>query len=232
MLCGVSVRVCPGVRTEGCPREFAHPCGGVECRGHGQDPAFAHDTLFLHPDLQKWQLSFFGLFVSCCPEIAPTAHAPLFLVSQSFFVFYCQHCSKGFQLAAYVSVPLQRSGVILRGHTQRSTMQQIIAIKTEISKKEKKKRNLFVGEPQSILMSVKVMTHLFPLLFFLILLRKFSQDKPSYFLLSPNSRTLFSPHPPIFIYVAQSNLFPSEQDGLLFSDQWVGWARGSKGPDK
>ena len=81
MLCGVSVRVCPGVRTEGWLREFAHPCGGVKCRGHGQDPAFAHDTLFLHPDLQKWQLGFFGLFVSCCPEFAPTAHAPLFLVS-------------------------------------------------------------------------------------------------------------------------------------------------------
>ena len=73
MLCGVSVRVCPGVRTEGCPREFAHPCGGVECRGHGQDPAFAHDTLFLHPDLQKWQLGFL-VFLYLVVQNLPQLH--------------------------------------------------------------------------------------------------------------------------------------------------------------
>ena len=32
-------------------------------------------ALFLLPALQKLQLGFWGLFVSCCPEFAPMAHA-------------------------------------------------------------------------------------------------------------------------------------------------------------
>ena len=56
------------------------PLGGVEHRGHAQDPAFAPDTLFLLFRSGSW--GFFGLFVFCCPEFAPTARActQLFLV--------------------------------------------------------------------------------------------------------------------------------------------------------
>ena len=46
--------------TGGC---FAHPLGGVACRGHAQYPAFAPNTLFLLLALQKWQLSFVFCFV-------------------------------------------------------------------------------------------------------------------------------------------------------------------------
>ena len=54
MLSGMSVECAQWSGQRGGLGRFAHPFGGVECRGHGQDPAFAHDTLFLHPDLQKW----------------------------------------------------------------------------------------------------------------------------------------------------------------------------------
>ena len=56
--------MCPGVGLEVWLRNFAHPLGSVDCRGHAQYPAFALDTLFLLLALQKWQLGFFGLFVS------------------------------------------------------------------------------------------------------------------------------------------------------------------------
>ena len=56
-----------GVGLEGWLRWSVYPFGGVECRGHAQHSAFAADTLFLLLALQKWQLGFFGLFVSCCP---------------------------------------------------------------------------------------------------------------------------------------------------------------------
>ena len=47
-----------------------------------------------------------GLFVNCCLEFAPTAHAQLFLAPYSFFVFFglrwhlsrCKHCLKGSQV--------------------------------------------------------------------------------------------------------------------------------------
>ena len=60
------------------------------------------------------------------------------------------------------------------------------------------------------------MTHLFSFLSFLILLRKLSQDKPSYSLLSPNSRTLFSlpcPHPLLQLLFMWPNLisFPAKR---------------------
>ena len=59
--------MCPGVELEGLLRWFAHPLGGVVCRGHVQYPAFAPNTLFFLLALQKWQLSIFSLFVSFCP---------------------------------------------------------------------------------------------------------------------------------------------------------------------
>ena len=79
-LCGVRVGVCPRVGLEGWLSCFAHPLGGVECRGHEQYPAFAPDLLFLLPALQKRQLGvffffFFGLFVSFFPEFSPTVYA-------------------------------------------------------------------------------------------------------------------------------------------------------------
>ena len=46
-LYGVRVGVCPGVGPEGWLRCFAHPLGGVVCRGYVQCPVFAPDTLFL-----------------------------------------------------------------------------------------------------------------------------------------------------------------------------------------
>ena len=54
----------PGVGPEGWLRCFAHPLGGVACRGRAQYPAFAPDTQVLLRALRKWQLGFFGLFVS------------------------------------------------------------------------------------------------------------------------------------------------------------------------
>ena len=63
--------MCLGVRPEGRLRCFSHPLGGVECRGCAQYPAFAPDTLFLLPALQKWQLGFFFLFVSFGSRIGP-----------------------------------------------------------------------------------------------------------------------------------------------------------------
>ena len=50
---GVRVGVCPGVGWEGWLRCFAHPLGGVVCRGHAQYPAFAVETLLLLQALQK-----------------------------------------------------------------------------------------------------------------------------------------------------------------------------------
>ena len=67
-LYGMRVGVCPGVRPEGRLRCFAHPLGGVVCRGHVQYPAFA-------PGSSKVAVGFFGLFVSFGPEFAPTEHA-------------------------------------------------------------------------------------------------------------------------------------------------------------
>ena len=45
--------MCPGIRPEGCLRWFAHPFGGVVCRGHAQCLAFAPDPLLWLPALQK-----------------------------------------------------------------------------------------------------------------------------------------------------------------------------------
>ena len=47
---------------------FAHPVSGVICRGHAQYSAF---------DIRSSEATtgIFGLFLSYCPEFAPTAHA-------------------------------------------------------------------------------------------------------------------------------------------------------------
>ena len=50
-LYGVNVGVCPGVGPEAGLKWFAHPFGGVVCRGHAQYPA-------LLPALQEWRLGF------------------------------------------------------------------------------------------------------------------------------------------------------------------------------
>ena len=52
--------MCPGVRLEVWLRWSARPFGGVECRGHTQDPAFALS-------FSELTVGFFGLFVCCCP---------------------------------------------------------------------------------------------------------------------------------------------------------------------
>ena len=49
--------MCPGVGPEGWLRRFAHPLGGVACRGHAQDPAFA-------PGSSEVAVGLFDLFVS------------------------------------------------------------------------------------------------------------------------------------------------------------------------
>ena len=68
-LYGVRVGMCPGVRPEGWLRCFAHPLGGAGCRGACTVPCFS-SQLF-----RSGSWGFFGLFVSFCPEFAPTAHA-------------------------------------------------------------------------------------------------------------------------------------------------------------
>ena len=59
--------MCPGVGPEWWLRCFAHPFGGVVCRGHAQYPAF-------FPGSSEVAVGLFGLFVAS-PEFAPTAHA-------------------------------------------------------------------------------------------------------------------------------------------------------------
>ena len=63
--------------------------GGAVCKGHGQTPGFAPSSSEVavcrggEGGGRK-----IGLFVNCCPEFAPTAHAQLFLAPYSFFVFF------------------------------------------------------------------------------------------------------------------------------------------------
>ena len=101
--------MCPGFGREGRLRCFAHPLGGVVCRGHAQYPAFAPDTLFLLQALQKWQLGFLVSLYLLDPEFAPTVHACsyfspilflciLLLKERCVQVQALQHCSKGSQV--------------------------------------------------------------------------------------------------------------------------------------
>ena len=98
----VRVRVCPGVRSEGRLRCFAHPVGGVVCRGHAQYPAFAPYALFLLQVLQKWQLGFFGLFVSFGSRICPncTMHTVIFSPMQFLCILLLEERCLGASTAA------------------------------------------------------------------------------------------------------------------------------------
>ena len=61
--------------------------GGVACRRHAQDPAFASDSLFLLPALYKWQLGLWSLCIlssMTCPSCSGTR---LFLVPYRFSVY-------------------------------------------------------------------------------------------------------------------------------------------------
>ena len=60
---GVKVGVCPGVGPEGWLRWFAHPFVVLSAGGHAQYPAFATNTQFLLPALQKWQLGFLSFCI-------------------------------------------------------------------------------------------------------------------------------------------------------------------------
>ena len=59
--------MCAGVGWWGGLGGFAHPSGGVECRGHVQYPAYALNTLFLLQASQKWQLVCFYLLSIILP---------------------------------------------------------------------------------------------------------------------------------------------------------------------
>ena len=82
-----------GVVQELTAQWFAHPLGGIICRGHAQFSAFTpHPLLFL---------SCFQSLCVFCPEFAPTVHEHSDLQSRSFLVlcssrrglFMCKHCS-------------------------------------------------------------------------------------------------------------------------------------------
>ena len=66
----VRLSVGPGVRSKRCFGCFAQPLMALSTGG-------MHSTLLLRSALQKGQLSFFGLFVSC-PEFATATHVQLF----------------------------------------------------------------------------------------------------------------------------------------------------------
>ena len=109
-LYGARVAMCPWVRSEGQLRWFAHPFGGVVCRGHEQYPAFAPSSSDM---AVGWLLGrfvfgcFFWYFCFLLSLVYPNcAHIQLFLAPYSFFVFCCRrrrlsrskHCSEGSQV--------------------------------------------------------------------------------------------------------------------------------------
>ena len=73
--------MCPGVGLEGW---FAHPLGGIVCRGHAQLPAFASDPLLFCSRLFKSGSWVFGPFVSFVQNL-PQLH--IRSAPYSFFVF-------------------------------------------------------------------------------------------------------------------------------------------------
>lgn len=92
---GVRIGVCPGVRLGRWLSCFAHPLGGVACRGHAQYTAFCSQLL----KNSDW---VFSLLVSLGFRICPSCTCmQLFLVPHNFFVCYCsrrgmfscRHCS-------------------------------------------------------------------------------------------------------------------------------------------
>ena len=119
-LYGGRVGACSGVELEGWLRWFAYPSDGVECKGHMQYPAFAPNTHFFLPALQKWQLDFGALCIFLSIICSSCTCTQLFLVPYSFFVFCCskrhlsryQHSSKGPRIPACLA---PRSLVVLSG---------------------------------------------------------------------------------------------------------------------
>ena len=82
------VVVWPGVQLEEWFRWFAHPFGGGVGRGYAQYPAFAPSSSEVEGG---FFILFFGLFVSCCPEFAPTGQCMwLILLPYSFLYFVAQ----------------------------------------------------------------------------------------------------------------------------------------------
>ena len=73
--------MCPGVGLEGW---FAHPLGGIVCRGHAQLPAFAPGPLLFCSRLFKSGRWAFWSFCIFCPEFAQAAHALSPIVSLYF----------------------------------------------------------------------------------------------------------------------------------------------------
>ena len=71
----------PGIGPEGWLRCFAHPLGGVVCRGHAQYPAFARGSSKVAVGYFSW-----SLLSRICLNCACTW---LFLAPYSFFVFCC-----------------------------------------------------------------------------------------------------------------------------------------------
>ena len=81
--------MCPKVGPEGWLRCFAHPFGGVVCKGLAQYPAFALDTLLLLRALQECQMGFFWSFCILSIIRPKCTCMQLFSVPYSFFVFCC-----------------------------------------------------------------------------------------------------------------------------------------------
>ena len=83
------VSLCPRIGLEQWLRCFDHLVSGAECTGHVQYLAFASDTLFCSQLSRSdswvfWSFCIFSLWIN--PNCACMQ---LFLVSYSFFVFYC-----------------------------------------------------------------------------------------------------------------------------------------------
>ena len=115
--------MCSGVRADGWLRWFAHPLGGVVCRGHAQYPAFAADSSKVA----------FGVFWSFCILFLYLIRSyctcmKLFLIPYSFFVFCWlrkhlsryKHCSQGSQIPACLRAKRTRRGVRNKGFNSAS----------------------------------------------------------------------------------------------------------------
>lgn len=73
------VEVCPGVGPEERLRYFAHPLGGIVCRGHVKHPAFTPGSSEVQSFFVCWSvgvaLAGGGSLCIFCPALALTAHA-------------------------------------------------------------------------------------------------------------------------------------------------------------
>ena len=112
--------MCSGVRAEGWLRWFAHPLGGVVCRGHTQYLAFAADSS---------KVAFFWSFYVLLSIIFSYCTCiKLVLVPYTFFVFCWlrkhlsryKHCSQGSQIPACFKAKRTRRGVRNQGFNSAS----------------------------------------------------------------------------------------------------------------